>query len=64
VRVKTAPENATVLALCEECGISRRTLFRDLKLLREVGVRITYDDRTGSFRIDSIDLDKTEQKSA
>ncbi len=38
-------------ALAEECGISRRTVFRDLDVLREAGVPLLFDDDRGEYRI-------------
>ncbi len=32
-------------------GVSRRTLFRDLEVLAEAGIRCTYDSSTGRYSI-------------
>lgn len=37
--------------LAADCGISRRTLFRDLRLLREIGVAIEYDAETQGYYV-------------
>ncbi len=34
------------------CGVSRRTLFRDLDLLRQAGVPVLFDDDEGSYRLE------------
>lgn len=33
------------------CGVSRRTLFRDLRILREMGIPIDYDAATRSYYV-------------
>lgn len=38
-------------SLATTCGVSRRTVFRDLDLLREAGVPLHYDDEHGEYRI-------------
>ncbi len=35
--------NAESLAL--ECGVSRRTIFRDLEVLRQSGIPLAFDER-------------------
>ncbi len=44
-------ENADTLAA--QCQVSRRTIFRDLDLLRASGVPVLFDDQHGSYRIPS-----------
>ncbi|MBX7167400.1 MAG: WYL domain-containing protein [Pirellulales bacterium] len=41
--------NTASLAL--ECGVSRRTIFRDLDVLRQAGVPLVFDDRSQHYRI-------------
>ncbi len=41
--------NAGVLA--KSCGVSRRTIFRDLDVLRQAGVPLLFDDESGIYRI-------------
>jgi predicted DNA-binding transcriptional regulator YafY len=41
--------NADHLAV--ECGVSRRTVFRDLDVLRQSGVPLTYDEQGQRYRI-------------
>jgi len=38
--------------LSELCGVSRRTLFRDLDLLRQAGVPVLFDDDEGYYRLE------------
>ena len=38
-------------ALAQECGVSRRTVFRDLDLLRQSGIPIAFDDEQQRYRI-------------
>jgi predicted DNA-binding transcriptional regulator YafY len=38
-------------SLATECQVSRRTIFRDLDLLRSAGVPLLFDDEQGSYRI-------------
>lgn len=45
-----APANYTTANLMERLGVSRRTLFRDLDVLREAGIPI-YHDREHGYRI-------------
>ncbi len=56
VHLHSASRTATAEKLCKELEISRRTLFRDMKLLRNVGVQISYDLRSNTYRIKSIVL--------
>ncbi len=44
--------NATDLA--DACGVSRRTIFRDLDILRQAGVPLIFDNRLGLYRIPGI----------
>ncbi|HEY1785480.1 MAG TPA: WYL domain-containing protein [Pirellulales bacterium] len=39
-------------ALSAFCGVSRRTLFRDLDLLRQAGVPVLFDDDEGCYRLE------------
>ncbi|WP_145108607.1 helix-turn-helix transcriptional regulator [Botrimarina mediterranea] len=39
--------------LAEACGVSRRTVFRDIESLREAGVPIEYDADAQRYRIDA-----------
>jgi predicted DNA-binding transcriptional regulator YafY len=41
--------NATELAKC--CNVSRRTIFRDLEVLRDAGVPLLFDDDRNVYRI-------------
>jgi predicted DNA-binding transcriptional regulator YafY len=41
-------------ALAVECGVSRRTVFRDLDLLRLSGVPLAYDERQQRYRIPGV----------
>jgi predicted DNA-binding transcriptional regulator YafY len=38
-------------ALAQECRVSRRTIFRDLNLLRQAGVPLQFDDQQQRYRI-------------
>ena len=38
-------------AIAQECGVSRRTIFRDLETLRAAGVPLTYNDELSEYRI-------------
>jgi proteasome accessory factor B len=40
-----------VEALARQCGVSRRTIFRDLDVLRESGVPLHFDDAQQRYRI-------------
>ncbi len=39
----------TTRSLAEQCGVSRRTIFRDLELLRESEIQVEFDEQTQSF---------------
>jgi predicted DNA-binding transcriptional regulator YafY len=39
--------------LAEACGVSRRTVFRDIETLREAGLPIEYDAEAQRYRIDA-----------
>lgn len=41
--------NASVLA--EECGVTRRTIFRDVGTLRQVGVPLAYDEERQHYHV-------------
>jgi proteasome accessory factor B len=43
------PQNASSLARL--CGVSRRTIFRDLDVLRQAGVPMLFDDEQGKYDI-------------
>jgi proteasome accessory factor B len=38
-------------ALSVACGVSRRTIFRDLDVLRQAGVPLSFDEASGAYRI-------------
>jgi proteasome accessory factor B len=38
-------------ALAQTCGVSRRTIFRDLDALRESGIPLLYDEQQQSYRL-------------
>ncbi len=38
-------------ALAKACGVTRRTIFRDLDVLRQAGVPLLLDDESGIYRI-------------
>ncbi len=38
-------------ALARACGVSRRTIFRDLELLRQAGFEVVYDESEGCYRL-------------
>ncbi len=38
-------------ALARICGVSRRTVFRDLELLRQAGFQVTFDEAEGCYRL-------------
>lgn len=40
-----------VRSLANDCGVSRRTIFRDLDMLRGAGVPLEFDDEFQSYRI-------------
>jgi proteasome accessory factor B len=40
-----------VEGLADACGVTRRTIFRDLDILREVGIAIVFDDLDRRYRI-------------
>jgi len=40
-----------VLDLMDELGVSRRTLFRDLKMLQDAGIPCFHDPKAGGYRI-------------
>lgn len=39
-------------ALATDCGVSRRTVFRDLEVLREAGVPVGYNAEQETYRVD------------
>lgn len=43
----------TLEQLIAECGVSRRTVFRDLRTLREAGLGITFDEESGRYALES-----------
>jgi len=59
-------QSFTVDKLARTLGIARRTVFRDLKVLRDNGVRFYYDARTCRYRMDKgivqpwLNLDKRQ----
>ena len=38
-------------SLAKSCGVHRRTIFRDLDMLREAGVPVEYDQETESYSV-------------
>jgi proteasome accessory factor B len=38
-------------ALAQACAVTRRTIFRDLDVLRQAGVPLAFDDDSGAYRI-------------
>ena len=38
-------------SLAQECGVSRRTIFRDLDMLRQSGIPLAFDERQQNYRI-------------
>jgi predicted DNA-binding transcriptional regulator YafY len=49
VELLSAGRPQTAAALAEECGVSRRTLFRDLAVLRDAGLPVIFDDERHGF---------------
>ena len=43
------------------CGVSRRTIFRDLDLLRQSGVPLYFDDQSQQYRIPSAYLSAPDE---
>ncbi len=48
-----AGKGYNVDALAQACGVTRRTIFRDLEILRESGLPLSYDEQHGRHRIPS-----------
>jgi proteasome accessory factor B len=46
-----AGKGPNVNALARTCEVSRRTIFRDLDVLRQAGVPLLFDDERGAYRI-------------
>jgi predicted DNA-binding transcriptional regulator YafY len=46
-----AGKGYNVESLAEACGVSRRTIFRDLDILRESGLPLVYDERDQRYRL-------------
>jgi predicted DNA-binding transcriptional regulator YafY len=46
-----AGKGLNVAALAKACGVSRRTIFRDLDVLRQAGVPLLLDEELGVYRI-------------
>lgn len=42
--------------LQERFGVSRRTVARDMKTIRAAGLRVAYDAKEGTFRLDGTDF--------
>ncbi len=59
LHLQTSSRTATVPVLCRELAVSRRTLFRDMKMLRELGVNISYEGRSNTYHITDIKLKRT-----
>lgn len=51
VRLVQRDEAITTSQLIDSLDVSRRTLFRDLKVLRDAGYHVTYDQEHG-YQID------------
>lgn len=49
VNLLQAGRSQTTRTLAAECGVSRRTVFRDLELLRQAELGIEFDEQTQSF---------------
>lgn len=46
-----AGKGYNVEALAQACGVSRRTIFRDLETLRQSGIPLSFDDREQRYRV-------------
>jgi predicted DNA-binding transcriptional regulator YafY len=46
-----AGKGHNVSAMANACAVSRRTIFRDLEVLRQAGVPLVFDDEQGIYRI-------------
>lgn len=58
------PQEARVRCLCERYGVSRRTILRDIAILRSANVPVRYIAHRGHFRLDeqwraAFELDRT-----
>lgn len=53
LEVLQSEDASNVDDLARECGVSRRTVFRDLNALRGAGVPIQFDEPTGSYTLAS-----------
>lgn len=42
--------------LQERFGVSQRTIARDVKAIRQAGIRVSYDSANGTFRMDGVDF--------
>ena len=42
--------------LAQECGVSRRTIYRDLNLIEKAGLPFFYDTKTGGYRMHATGL--------
>lgn len=60
LHVLTCPDRVSTASLAECYQTSRRTVFRDMELLRRIGINIHYDRRAERFRI--VELDSFRQK--
>ncbi|MCE9552296.1 MAG: HTH domain-containing protein [Planctomycetes bacterium] len=55
--------NVTVGYLAQSLGCSRRTVFRDIKLLREAGFAVWYDEALGTYVLNNRAATKPEELS-
>lgn len=53
----TDPSSFTVRRVCRDCGIGKRTLFRDLSRLSAAGINIAFDHMAQHYRIDWLGSD-------
>ncbi len=42
--------------LQERFGVSQRTIARDVRAIRQAGMRVSYDSNHGTFRMDGTDF--------
>ena len=50
--VQSGGSHLTTEYLAQECGVSRRTIYRDLDALREAGVPIIFDEAAQSYQLE------------
>ncbi len=51
VRIMEGGNRYNSIELSEMCGVGRRTIFRDIKVLRECGYKVEFDQETNAFAI-------------